>query len=120
MQANASRFFFLAAAIRLLQLIDQNPTMVATLTIGSRRQVFNGTAKHTAGNLFKADLKQTSDGRIRSRRASAAAKKKLQHNPAFKKYVQIAKAQKGKRFKRMTKLKTTGRRRKAGGRRRRH
>lgn len=79
--------------------------MVATLTIGSRRQVFNGTAKHTSGNLTKSDLKQTSDGRIRSRKASSAARKRLQHNPVFKQYIQIAKKQKGKKFKRMTKLK---------------
>ena len=77
--------------------------MAKIVAVGSRREVFNGTAKHTSGGLTKGDLKKTADGRIRSRRASAAAKKKLAHNPAFKKFVNMARQQKGKKFKKMTK-----------------
>lgn len=75
--------------------------MAFKITVGSRREVYNGTAKHTSGNLTKADLKKTADGRIRSKRASAAAKKKLAHNPKFKKYVKLAKEHKGRSFKKM-------------------
>ena len=78
--------------------------MAKVVATGSRREVYNGTAKHTSGGLTKSDLKKTADGRIRSKRASAAAKKKLAHNPKFKKYIKMAKEQKGKKFKKMTKL----------------
>jgi hypothetical protein len=47
-------------------------------TIGSRAQVMHGTAHHTSGGLTKADLKQKPDGRIVSRKASAAGQKALQ------------------------------------------
>ena len=50
-------------------------------SVGSKSQVFHGTAAHTAGGLTKANLFQdASDGRIKSRAQSAAAKK----NPALK------------------------------------
>tara|TARA_Y100000992_G_scaffold251237_1_gene183368 strand:+ start:146 stop:469 length:324 start_codon:yes stop_codon:yes gene_type:complete len=44
------------------------------MTTGSKAQVWNGTAKHTSGGLFKKDLFKK-DGRIKSKAASAAAKK---------------------------------------------
>ena len=44
-------------------------------TVGSRRQVFNGTAKRTSGNLTKDKLFQDKYGNIKSRRASNKAKK---------------------------------------------
>jgi hypothetical protein len=37
-------------------------------TIGSRAQVYHGTAKHTSGGLEKKDLFQTSSGHIVSRK----------------------------------------------------
>lgn len=43
--------------------------------IGTRAQVWHGTAHHTAGGLTKTDLFQDKNGRIRSRRASATAKR---------------------------------------------
>ena len=49
------------------------------LTTGSRAQVWHGTAKHTSGGLKKDDLK-FSNGRIVSKKASAAAAK----SPGFK------------------------------------
>lgn len=42
--------------------------------VGSKREVFNGSALRTPGHLFKRDLKQNADGSIVSRRASSAAK----------------------------------------------
>ena len=43
-----------------------------TQTVGSKAQVFHGTAKRTAGGLKKADLMQTDKGRIVSKKAHAA------------------------------------------------
>jgi DVNP family len=48
-----------------------------SMTIGSRAQVFHGTAHHTSGGLTKDKLMQKKDGKIVSRRASAAGKKAL-------------------------------------------
>lgn len=45
------------------------------ITEGSRRQVFNGTAKHTTGGLTKEDLMKNKHGEIVSKKASKAAKK---------------------------------------------
>lgn len=51
------------------------------MVVGSKSQVFHGTADRTAGGLTKSNLFQDSDdGRIKSRAQSAAAKK----NPALK------------------------------------
>lgn len=44
-------------------------------SVGSRAQVYNGTALRTAGGLTRADLFQDKYGRIRSKRASSAAKR---------------------------------------------
>ena len=47
-----------------------------TQTIGSRRQVWNGNAKHTSGGLTKSDLTM-SHGRIVSRAKHISAKKEM-------------------------------------------
>ena len=44
-------------------------------TVGSRAQVFHGNADKTSGGLKKGDLKQNDNGKIVSKKASAAAKK---------------------------------------------
>ena len=44
-------------------------------TVGSRAEVFHGTAKHTSGGLEKKDLLQNKHGRIVSRRKHTTAKK---------------------------------------------
>jgi hypothetical protein len=44
-------------------------------TVGSRRQVFNGFAKHTSGGLTKTDLKQNKHGCIVSKALSMKARK---------------------------------------------
>lgn len=48
------------------------------LTVGSKAQVFHGTAKHTSGGLVKSDLMQTKAGRIVSKKAHAAGKVAIQ------------------------------------------
>ena len=44
-------------------------------TVGSRAEVFHGTAKKTSGGLFKKDLKKNKRGRIVSKKMSKRAKK---------------------------------------------
>ena len=44
-------------------------------TIGSKRQVYNGTRKRTAGGLRKSDLTKNQRGRVVSKKASKAAKR---------------------------------------------
>ena len=45
------------------------------LSVGSRCQVWNGTAEKTSGGLRIGDLIRDKNGRIRSKAASRAAKK---------------------------------------------
>jgi DVNP family len=45
-----------------------------TITVGSREQVFHGTAKHTSGGLTKKDLMMNAEGEIVSRKLSKLAK----------------------------------------------
>lgn len=47
-------------------------------TIGSRAEVFHGTAKHTSGGLIKSDLTLNKRGGIVSKKASNSAKKNNQ------------------------------------------
>lgn len=47
--------------------------------VGSKAQVFHGTAKHTSGGLTKKDLVQNKHGRIVSRRKMMAGKKALKY-----------------------------------------
>jgi hypothetical protein len=46
-------------------------------TIGSKRQVFNGTAHHTSGGLTRKDLMKNKRGDIVSKKQHAAGKKAL-------------------------------------------
>ena len=45
--------------------------------VGTKAQVYHGTAKHTSGGLVKKDLMKTKKGRIVSRKKHAAGKKAL-------------------------------------------
>jgi hypothetical protein len=45
--------------------------------VGTKAQVYHGTAKHTSGGLTKKDLMKTKKGRIVSRKKHAAGKKAL-------------------------------------------
>lgn len=47
------------------------------ITVGTRAQVFHGTAKHTSGGLEKKDLMQNKMGRIVSRRKHNSAKREM-------------------------------------------
>ena len=45
--------------------------------VGTKAQVWHGTAKHTSGGLKKSDLMKTRKGRIVSKKKHAAGKKAL-------------------------------------------
>jgi hypothetical protein len=47
--------------------------------VGSKAQVYHGTAKHTSGGLEKSDLVQNKHGRIVSRRKMLAGRKALKY-----------------------------------------
>jgi hypothetical protein len=49
----------------------------AKVTIGSKAQVFHGTAHHTSGGLTKKDLMKTKIGRIVSRKKHSAGLKAI-------------------------------------------
>ena len=44
------------------------------VTVGTKAQVFHGTAKNTSGGLTRKDLMKTKKGRIVSKRKHAAGK----------------------------------------------
>ena len=46
-------------------------------TVGSKAEVYHGSAKHTSGGLKKKDLMKTKAGRIVSRKKHAAGKKAI-------------------------------------------
>ena len=48
------------------------------INIGSKAQVYHGTAKRTSGGLKKGDLMKTKAGRIVSRKKHALGKKAIQ------------------------------------------
>ena len=54
-----------------------NAPMAGGARVGSRIQVYHGTAHHTSGGLTRKDLFLNKRGRIVSRKASAAGKKAL-------------------------------------------
>ena len=65
--------------------------------VGTKAQVFHGTAKHTSGGLKKSDLMKTKKGRIVSKKKHALGKKSLKN---LKKAGFIAKKGTFKLFKR--------------------
>jgi hypothetical protein len=76
------------------------------LTVGTRAQVFHGTAKHTSGGLQKSDLMQNKAGRIVSRKKHASAKREmrlLKHGFGTKKgkfgVVKLAKGKKSRKHR---------------------
>ena len=50
-----------------------------TPAVGTKAQVFHGTAKHTSGGLTKSDLMKTKKGRIVSKKKHALGKKSLKN-----------------------------------------
>ena len=77
-------------------------------TVGSKAEVFHGTAKHTSGGLHKKDLMKHK-GRIVSRKKHAAGKKAIQR--LFKLGYKPTKGT----FKAMRKGSRSTRRRRVGG-----
>lgn len=59
----------------------KNNTMMggAKMTVGSKAQVYHGTAKHTSGGLTKKDLMKTKRGRIVSRKKHSLGKKAVKN-----------------------------------------
>jgi hypothetical protein len=51
----------------------------AKVTVGSKAQVWHGTAKRTSGGLTKKDLMKTKKGRIVSKKKHALGKKALKN-----------------------------------------
>jgi hypothetical protein len=51
----------------------------AKITVGTKAQVYHGTAKHTSGGLTKKDLMKTKRGRIVSRKKHSLGKKALKN-----------------------------------------
>ena len=49
----------------------------AKVTVGTKAQVWHGTAKHTSGGLTKKDLMKTKKGRIVSKKKHAAGQKAI-------------------------------------------
>ena len=49
----------------------------AKKTVGTKAEVYHGTAKHTSGGLTKSDLMKTKKGRIVSKRKHAAGMKAI-------------------------------------------
>jgi len=47
--------------------------------VGSKAEVWHGSAKHTSGGLTKSDLMKTKKGRIVSKKKHAAGKKALKN-----------------------------------------
>ena len=51
----------------------------AKITVGTKAQVYHGTAKHTSGGLTKKDLMKTKRGRIVSKKKHALGKKSIKN-----------------------------------------
>ena len=64
------------------------------MVVGTRAQVFHGTADKTPGGLEKSDLMQGKDGLIKSKAAVAAAKQRMKEEGS-KAMVKVFKAKKG-------------------------
>ena len=89
--------------------------------VGSRRQVWNRTAKQTSGGLERTDLFQDKYGNLKSRKASKKAKKNSNLKKAgwtFKKgsfgAVRIEEKKKGKKGKKGSKKKKRSSKKKKG------
>ena len=86
------------------------------MLVGSRRQVWNSTAYktgHGKAGLTRKNLMMNKNGNIVSKKRSATAKKKKN----LGKYIDLAKKNKGKTFKKMSKSMLKGKTRKASKKR---
>jgi len=67
--------------------------------IGSKAQVYHGTAKQTSGRLKKADLMKNKKGRIVSKKQYRHGKKMFKKNPELKAQAKLMKQKWRKRTK---------------------
>ena len=85
--------------------------MVHIKTVGSKAEVWHGTALKTSGQLHKKDLVKTKKGRIVSRRKQAAGKKAIKrlfalgYKPTKGKFSLMRKSGKSKKMSRRTRKK---------------
>ena len=83
--------------------------MVHIKTVGSKAEVYHGTALKTSGQLHKKDLVKTKKGRIVSRRKQAAGKKAIKrlfalgYKPTKGKFSLMRKSGKSKKSRRTRK-----------------
>ena len=80
--------------------------------VGTKAQVYHGTARHTSGGLTRKNLMKTKKGRIVSRKKHAAGKK------AIKRLFALGYKPKKGTFKAMRKSMVDGRKKKRGTRKR--
>ena len=85
---------------------------VYDLLVGSRAQVYHGTAYKTSGGLQLSDLMMNKNGRIVSRKKSATAKKdkrleKAGYKPTKGKFVLMRKGTKSRKARSVTHSKKT-------------
>ena len=66
---------FLSKRKAVLRTLKKRAAKAAT--VGTKAQVFHGTAKHTSGGLTRKDLMKTKKGRIVSKRKHAAGRAAL-------------------------------------------
>ena len=82
--------------------------MVHIKTVGSKAEVWHGTALKTSGQLHKKDLVKTKKGRIVSRKKQAAGKKAIKrlfalgYKPTKGKFSLMRKSGKSKKMSRRT------------------
>lgn len=97
-----------------------------SMKVGSKAQVFHGTAERTAGGLRKGDLMQTAAGRIVSKKQHEQGKKAINRLRAagyvakkgeFKLFTKKAKASSRNSKKANSPKKANSKTRKSGGRR---
>lgn len=85
--------------------------MVHIKTVGSKAEVYHGTALKTSGQLHKKDLVKTKKGRIVSRKKQAAGKKAIKrlfalgYKPTKGKFSLMRKSGKSKKMSRRTRKK---------------
>ena len=85
--------------------------MVHIKTVGSKAEVWHGTALKTSGQLHKKDLVKTKKGRIVSRKKQAAGKKAIKrlfalgYKPTKGKFSLMRKSGKSKKMSRRTRKK---------------
>jgi len=85
--------------------------MVHIKTVGSKAEVYHGTALKTSGQLHKKDLVKTKKGRIVSRKKQAAGKKAIKrlfalgYKPTKGKFSLMKKSSKSKKMSRRTRKK---------------